>query len=154
MFRKILVFSGFLLALSLAASPVLAQTTVTMTASQKAEAKAADVAAKIKCVADAVSLREAAISAAFMKHSESVQAAYTTRANELAGAYSNTTAKKVQPGVKVAWAGFNKTMKSAASTWKASRNTAWSDFRAAVKACKAPSGVSDSGNSGSEPSGQ
>lgn len=158
MFRKTATFSSVLLLLSLVVAPVSAQTTAgttaSVSASAKAAAKAADVAAKIACVASAVGVREAAISAAYAKHSEAVSAAYTTRANELWGAYSNTTAAKVQVGVKVSWAGFNKTVKSAANTWKTSRNAAWSAFRSAVKACKAPGGVSDSSNSGSEPSGQ
>ena len=154
MFKKTLVFSGLLLAVSLVVIPALAQTTANTTASQKVTAKAAGVAAKIKCVADAVSVREVAISAAFAKHVEAVAAAYSTRANELAGAYSNTTAVKVQVGVKVAWADFNKSRKAAGNTWKEAQKGAWSTFRSAVSVCKAPTGVSDSSNSISEPSVQ
>ncbi|MEK7128210.1 MAG: hypothetical protein AAB933_01425 [Patescibacteria group bacterium] len=154
MFRKTLVFSSLLLALSLVTAPVSAQTTASTTASQRAAAKVADVAAKIKCVAEAVSAREVAISAAFAKHGEAVAAAYSTRANELAGAYSNTTVAKVRVGVKVAWADFNKTKKAAANIWREAQRGAWSAFRSAVSACKAPTGVSDSSNSSSEPSVQ
>ena len=154
MLKKTLVFSILFLALSLVVTPVLAQTTTSTSASAKAAAKSADVAAKIKCVADAVAVREMAISTASVLHSEAVAAAYATRANELYGAYSNTTVAKVQPGVKVAWAGFKKTTKLATNTWKKNKNAAWSAFRSAVSICKAPAGVSDSSNSGSEPSGQ
>ncbi len=156
MSRKILMLSGLLVALSLAVSPVFAQdgVGVTSSTSTKAVTRAAEVASKIACVASAVSVREAALGAAFSTHSASVQAAYATRANELAGAYSNTTADKVRPGVKVAWEDFNRSVKNAKSAWKTSRDAAWTAFRSAAKACKVPSGVSDSAHSDSEPSGQ
>jgi len=138
MIKKILTISGMFLALSLVATPALAAAT----------------SAQIACVGVAVATREAAIDAAVTTHTQAVGAAYSTRAIELAGAYSNTTAKTLQAGVKVAWADFSKSVKSAATAWRTNRNTAWSTFRTAVKACKAPSTVSDSTNSSSEVSGQ
>ena len=110
-------------------------------------------ATKIACVGAAVAAREAALGTAVKTHTEAVEAAYTTRAIELSGAYSNTTAKTVQAGVKVSWADFNKSVRTAAATWKESRNSAWSAFRTAVKACKAGGDVTDASNSGSEVSG-
>lgn len=151
------MFSGIILALSLMVSPVLAEennlTTNATGTTNTAAAKAADMAAKIACVKIAVAARETAIGAAVATHTQAVQAAYSTRANELAGAYSNTTVKTVRAGTKVAWADFTKSIKAASKTWKTNRNTAWSAFRAAVKACKAPSSISDSANSGFEVNG-
>ena len=112
------------------------------------------MAAKIACVKIAVAAREAALGTAVAAHAQSVQAAYATRANELAGAYSNTTAKTLKIGVKVAWADFNKSIRSATKSWKDNRNAAWSAYRTAVKECKAASDISDASNSGSEVSGQ
>jgi hypothetical protein len=116
--------------------------------------KNATNAQKIACVAAAVATREAALGAAISVHGSAVSAAYTTRATVLAGAYANTTPKAVRAGVKVAWADFTKSIKSANSKWRESRNTAWSTFRSAAKACKAGSDITDSSNSGSETSGQ
>jgi len=149
MLRKILVFLFVFFSLSLAI-PVLAET---ITGSTN-PTTTSSVATKIACVEGAVATREAAIGVAVKTHTDAVNAAYLTRSIELAGAYSNTTVKTVQAGVKVAWADFNKSIKSAAITWKTSRNTIWSTFRASVKACKSPAGVSDSVNSSSEVSGQ
>lgn len=149
MFKKSLRFSGMSLGLVLAFSlalPALAQTTST--------GATATTATKIACVSTAVATREAAIDTAVTAHADAVNTAYKTRAIELAGAYSNTTAKTVQAGVKVAWADFSKSVKSAATKWKSARNSAWSSFRTSAKACKAPAGVSDSANSSAEVSGQ
>lgn len=109
---------------------------------------------KIACVRAAIATRENAIQSAVSDHQKAVQGAYATRLNELTGAYSNSNVKAVQAGVKVSWADFNKTIKSASVKWKASRTEIWAAYRAAAKACKAPAGVSDSSNSGSEMSGQ
>lgn len=106
-------------------------------------------AEKIACVKAAVAERESALSGAVLKHQQSVNAAYSTRVAELAGAYSNTTAKNVRAGVRVAWADFSKSMKSANDTWRSERKAAWSKFKDATKACKA-NDISDSGNSGAE----
>jgi hypothetical protein len=138
MFRKIIGVSVIVVVLAMAL-PALAQNT----------------SVKITCVETAVATREAALDAAITAQTSALNAAYTVRARELAGAYSNiTTAKAVQAGTKVSWADFSKSVKSAAAAWRTSRNAAWSAFRTAAKACKAPAGVSDSANSGSEVSGQ
>ena len=154
--KKSFLFLVVLLVLSFMASPVLAQTdgTTTVTATTTATTKSADVAAKISCVKTAVATREAALSVSVGNHMQSVQAAYATRANTLAGAYANTNAKAVQAGVKVAWDGFRKDIKAASSKWKTDRNSAWSAFRVATKACKAASNITDAHNSGSELNGQ
>ena len=149
MIKKILMVSGMFLALLLIAMPVLAEDVSSATV-----VSTTSVVDKIACVRTAVAVRESALAVAVADHSQAISAAYATRANELSGAYSNTTVKTVKAGVKVAWADFRKSIKSAATKWKTSRNSAWSTFRSAAKECKSPSGVSDSGNSGSELSGQ
>lgn len=151
MFRKILMFSISFFVLSLIALPVLAETTTTDIVTS---APVVTTSAKIVCVANAVSVRETAIGVAVAAHSDAIKAAYATRVNELAGAYSNTNVKAVQAGVRVSWADFNKSVKSASNTWKTSRNNIWSAFRVSLKSCKAPAGVSDGAHSGSEVSGQ
>ncbi len=148
------MFSVLVFGLSLVFSPVFAETATTTSASAKASAKAADVAARIACVGKAVAVRESTLATAYSAHTASVQAAYATRANELAGAYLNTTVDKVKAGVKVSWADFKKTTKSANSKWKGDKDAAWTVFRNSVLACKAPSGVTDSTNSSSEPKGE
>lgn len=164
MSKNILVFGGMLLALLFVFSPVSAETEGTLgtnpsptlftpPVNTSAKNPVVDVAAKIACVRSAVSVREAAMVSAVATHAEAIKAAHATRVNELDGAYSNTTTKAVQAGVKVAWADFNKSVKAATKAWKTNKNAAWATFRTAVKDCKAPSGVSDSGNSGSEVSG-
>ncbi len=138
------------LAFSFAVMPVLAEDVPNLIATPP-KTTTAD---KIACVRTAVAARESVMAAAVAVHAQAVQAAYTTRALELDGAYSNSNVKAVQAGVKVSWADFKKSIKSASAKWRTSRNDAWSAFRAATKACKSPAGVSDSGNSGSELSGQ
>lgn len=138
------MFSVLFLFLSLIAVPALAQTTNAVSAT----------ATKIACVGAAVATREAALDAAVATHLSSEQNAYTVRATELAGAYSNATAKTLQVGVKTSWADFNKSVKTAATVWRTSRNAAWSAFRTAAKSCKATSAITDSAHSGSEISGQ
>lgn len=148
--RKILMVSGMLIAFSLTVMPALAEDV----SSLNVVPTKISTADKIACVRTAVAIRESAIQAAFSAHAQAVQNAYATRANELSGAYSNSNVKAVQAGVKVSWADFKKSSKSAAAKWKTSRNSAWSTFRVAAKACKSPVGVSDSANSSFEVSGQ
>ena len=127
---------------------VLAQTENTGTATL---VSASD---KITCVKTAVLAREASIISAYGTYTSAINAAYATRTNELTGAYSNSTAKAVQAGVKVSWADFQRTTKAANKAWVTNRNTAWSIFKVATKACKSPAGVSDSAHSGFEVKGQ
>ncbi|HEV7424662.1 MAG TPA: hypothetical protein VGO21_05780 [Candidatus Paceibacterota bacterium] len=156
MLKKIIAVSGIVMSLALAL-PVLAETSVTTNTTDGTGATSVTMdtstSAKIACVGVAVAAREAALDAAVATHADALKAAYATRATELAGAYANTTAKGVRAGVKIAWADFTKSVKSAANTWKTSRNAAWSAFRTGAKACKPPSGVSDSTSSSAEVSG-
>ncbi len=148
MIKKILGVSAIIISLVIAV-PVLAQDNANIQ-----PATADTTATKIACVGAAIAAREMALATAVAIHTEAIAAAYATRANELAGAYSNNTAKEVQAGVKVSWNDFKKSTKSAANKWKADRDAAWSIFKKAVKACKAPAGVSDAANSLSEVKGQ
>lgn len=110
----------------------------------------------IACVGAAVSTREAALGSALTTQSQSMQAAYSARASALAAAYKKTTTKEVKADVKAAWSAFTKAKREASSAWVKSKNTAWTNFRTAVKACKSSvaNSVSDSGNSSSEAQGQ
>jgi hypothetical protein len=110
-------------------------------------------ATKLACVGAAVNARESALDAAIATHSSAVVAAYNARATALSAAYSKTTAKDVRAAVKAAWKDFNSAIRSAQKAWRTARDAAWKTFRTAVRACKAPSSVSDGGNSGLEASG-
>lgn len=133
--KKILIISGIFLVLSSSAMPVFAQNT--------SSAIVVSTSEKITCVKTAVTTRENAIKVAVSAHAQAIHDASATRVLELAGTHSNTNAKVVRVGIKVAWLDFIKSTKSASAKWKTSRNAAWSAFRVAVKACKAPVGVSD-----------
>jgi hypothetical protein len=148
MIKKIIGISLVVLSL-LIIVPVFAESEV-----GGAVTTASSTADKIACVKGAVIARENAISLAFQTYTNTANAAYATRTNELTGAYLNSTVKTVQAGVKVSWADFNKSMKSANKKWTTDKNAAWTTFKAATKTCKSPVGVSDSANSTSEVKGQ
>jgi len=94
-----------------------------------------------------------ALDAAVATHLSSVQTAYATRATELAGAYSNTTAKTLQVGVKTAWTDFNKSVKAATTAWRTAATPLGQPSKSGY-CMQSSAGVSDSANSGSEVSGQ
>jgi hypothetical protein len=153
MMKKII--SVFMIVASLMiVTSVLAENTATVTNTLPTATTVTTTSQKIACVKTAIAVRENALAGAITTYNTAISAAYATRANELAGAYSNTTVKKVQAGVKVSWADFKKSIKSANKAWVTNRNTAWSTFKTATKACKSPAGVSDSANSVSEMKGQ
>ncbi len=116
-----------------------------------AQTQTSDVV-KIACVSGAVSVRERKLSASFTKYSTAMNTAYTSRATDLANGYLTASSSVAKVNVKNAWNKFKTTSKNASKTWKTERNTAWSEYKNTVKTCKAPSGVNDSGYSGSEPS--
>lgn len=108
----------------------------------------------IQCVAAAVAAREAVISAGAGTFGNSVANAYSARGAALANAYSQTGGNGViRDAVKKAWEDFKASVRSARKSWQTARDAAWSQFRSAVKGCKAASDVVDSGNATSEPSG-
>ncbi len=145
MLNKKLVISSAILALSLAL-PVFAQT-------PKAASDA--VSGAISCVSVAVTARENALFVALGTHVQSVQNAYGVRGTSLAQAYTHVPdVGLVRSDIKAAWSTFRASIKSATKTWQGARNTAWSQFKTAARACKAPASVTDTSNSSSEVSGQ
>ncbi len=111
-------------------------------------------ASKIACVGAAVQAREQAIDSAINTYTQAIDAAYAARAVALGQAYSKTVANDVKTATKNAWTVFNSSMKSGRKAWQTARDKAWSSYRTSATACKAPSGVGDGANSGSEVSGQ
>ena len=107
----------------------------------------------IACVGTAVNTRETAIDKAMTAFTGAMNAAYAARATALQSAYGLTTASTAKAAVKTAWSTFNASAKTARKAWLASRNAAWAAYRTTAVACKAPAGVGDGANSGSEASG-
>ncbi len=158
MLKKFIGVSSLVMTLAIGV-PMLAQA-VTMnpgtpntTATDKAAAKAALTATQITCVGTAVAARESTLDTAIATETKAISDAYTARASALATAYSLTTATDVKAGVKTAWSDFKTSVKTARTSWQKSRQDAWKAFKTARTACKAPASISDSGNAGSEVSG-
>ena len=100
-------------------------------------------AAAILCVGAAVTPREAALVTGFSTYSQAVSSAYSVRASALGTAYAQSTSVQVRTSVKAAWSAFNMSVKSARGAWGTARSSAWSTYRSAVSACKAPSSIGD-----------
>jgi hypothetical protein len=143
MFKKTIIITGLLLALSVAGTAFAVTSTDT----------AASVATKISCVGKAVSTREATLDAGMATYTKALNDAYSARAAALATAYSQTTTAQVKAGVKAAWSGFNSSVKAARKAWQTTRNSAWALYRKDAVACRAPAGTGDGANSVSETSG-
>ena len=112
-------------------------------------------AANLPCVAAAVAAREATLGTGATQLANDTSAAYSARASALAAAYSQSNADAVKAAVKTVWDQFKGAMQAARKAWQSSRSSAWSGFKAAVKACgNGSTSVSDAGNAGSEVSGQ
>ncbi len=106
------------------------------------------------CVGSAVSIREAAIDSAMTGFNQSVTTAYSARAVALQTAYGKNLGNgTLRTDIKVTWVAFTLAMQNARTAWRTARNSAWSGFRTAVKACKITTVPTDSGHSGSEVSG-
>jgi hypothetical protein len=154
MFKKCIAIGTTCATLAFAI-PVFAQTTQPTTETGSAHATStANAATKIACIGAAVNAREATLNAGIATYTNAVQAAYTARATALNNAYTGTTTKQVRDSVKKAWSTFRASIKDARQTWKTTQKDAWATFKTAAKACKAPSGASDSEHSSSEVSGQ
>ena len=111
---------------------------------------ATNESAVIACVKPAIATREAALAAGWSTYADAKSAAYTARASALATAYTNAMFNTVKDDVKIAWATFRNTTKSARSTWFRTRGTAWRTFKAAAKTCKATSAANDSRNASAD----
>lgn len=108
----------------------------------------------IACVAAAVSAREAALSAGIQTHGNAVASAYTARATALGEAYRATSTPTIRHSVKKVWDTFNTTVRAARKSWHTARDGAWSQFRTAIKSCKASGDVLDTAHVSSEPRGE
>lgn len=146
MTNKFLVFSPIALTLALAV-PAFAQTTASAP-------KTPSSAAAIACIGAAVGVRESALGSGISTHNGAVSAAYSARATALQQAYTGSTASEVRTAVKAAWKTFAASLKSAGKAWRSTRASAWSTFKTAAKACKAPATVSDAANVSSEATGE
>lgn len=131
---------------ALLAAPAFAATATTT--------PAANATAKIQCVGKAVAAREASLSTGMTAYTSALNGAYATRGTELAAAYGKTTNAEVKAGVKVAWTNFKTSVQTARKGWRSAQKSAWEQFRAAAKTCKAPGDISDSSNASSEVSGE
>jgi uncharacterized protein (DUF342 family) len=109
---------------------------------------------KIVCVGKVTNTREQAIIAAMTTYTSAVNSAYSTRASQLQQAYTATTTVAVKIAVKKSWSSYTSAVKTARKNWVKARNTAWSDYKTAIKACKAPASISDKFNSYLEMVGQ
>lgn len=151
MFKKIIV-SGMCLGLFLTATPAFALTATAETKMSEVKATpiSANTVAKISCVGMAVNIREQAINNAVTKFTTEFSSAYSARASALKNAYALTNTKDVKGAIKTAWSSFNSSIKTARKNWQTSKNAAWTQFKTASVACKAPAETSDSANSSSE----
>ena len=161
MFKKTMSAIAILSALAIAV-PALAENTPSPTAVNhdtsnhgiKPTASTGLTSAQIACVSRAVSARESALDSAIATYTQALSAAYTARAAALANAYGMTNNAAIKAAIKTAWATFTASARSARLAWQSSRNSAWSQYRAALKVCKAPAVATDSSNASSEPAGQ
>ena len=110
--------------------------------------------ADIQCVAAAVAAREASLSAGAKTHGDAVSAAYSARASALGSAYTATSTPAIRHAVKGVWETFNAAIRTARKSWQTVRDAAWSQFRSAIKNCKASTEVLDTANAYSEPKGE
>jgi len=118
-----------------------------------ASTTSAATTAQIQCVGVAVATREASLIGGMSAFNTSVNTAYSTRATDLATAYSKTTGAEVRAGVSVAWKSFNTSTRTAQKTWRTTKDSAWKAFKTSAKACKGSESVTDSANSVTEMSG-
>jgi len=92
----------------------------------------------LACVASAVAAREAAIQSAFGTFSTTMTSAFTKRASDLATAWTITDKTTRNTAIKIAHTTFRASKIEARKTYNTARQTAWQQFSAARKACKAP----------------
>ena len=104
------------------------------------------------CIAAAVSTREASLGAAVTTLNSDVSSAYSSRASALAAGYALTDKTSIHTAVRNAWQTFGAALKLGRKSWQSAREGAWTQFRAAAKACGASgdSSISDGGNASME----
>ncbi len=99
--------------------------------------KKEDNKATLACAGVAIEKREVSIQTAFMTFSASIQSALTTRQTGLKTAWSIESPTERRIAIKDVWTLYTKASKSAHEALRTGRNTAYSTFRADMKACKA-----------------
>ena len=105
----------------------------------------------IACVAAAVAAREAALATAASANAQALTSAYSARASALATAYTQTEREAIKKSVKSSWANFGAALRLAQRGWKNAQKTAWTQFKAAIKACgPAASSVADTSNASAD----
>ena len=90
----------------------------------------------LSCVASAVATRESSMSSAFATYSSSVSSALSARASALASAWTLAERTPRNSAIKSAWTAYENSYKQARNNLKASKETSWSNFNTAKKACK------------------
>ena len=147
MIKKI-IGVGIAASVLLIAVSIFAQTPPLSTGSLRA--KNTSSAAVLACVSAAVDARETSLNAGITTHGQALNTAYTTRAAALHSAYAAGTNDQVKSAIKVAWTAFRSSIMDVNKAWVTSKSSAWTQFRTAVKACKASTTISDGNNSSME----
>ncbi len=106
--------------------------------------------ATVQCIQSAVTVRENIIGLALTDYTRAVSNAYKFRSTDLQNAYSQTGDKAIKAAVKTSWDNYTTFMKGVKNIWSMAKSDAWAKYRASVKACKAPSAMTDTSKSGSE----
>lgn len=136
--------------LALAVTPVFAQST---TSASSSATISSGVSAKIACVGTAVAARETSLDSAMTTYTGALNSAYSTRASALQAAYAETSLSGVRTARNAAWSAFSASIKSARKTWQSARSDAWTTYRTAAVACKAPANTGDGTSSSLDVSG-
>ncbi len=111
----------------------------------KEDQKQADDKAALACAGVAVDKRETSIQAAFSTFAASIQSALTTRQAGLKAAWAIESSTDRRSAIKDVWTVYTKVSKATHEALRIARNTAYSTFRADMKACKASSSNEEGG---------
>jgi len=90
------------------------------------------------CATTAVDVREKAILASFTAYSTEVTAALTKRGTALVAAWSNPNGAARRAARNTAWSDYKVALKTAKANLKNAKGKAWSTFKASSKACETP----------------
>lgn len=101
---------------------------------------------QLACARAAVAKRETGILSAHTTLSTSITNAYTTRAAALDTAWSLSGATERRIARDTAWKNWRDAMKSARETNKASRKSTWETFKSEAQTCKVPEVLTEANN--------
>ena len=137
--RKLLLsgLSGWFV-LNLIAVPAFAHN-FSVDASADVKVSHENVKPDLPCMQNAVDTRDAAVIAAVQAYTNSWISALTKRRSDLKAAWGIVDRTERRQAIEKAWKAFRESMKTARSTLRTSRNTAWEQFRKSAKACKGSS---------------